>query len=40
MDLLAKVTHEKKLTDPLTAEIKAAAEEFKSTFTIQKPQPK
>jgi F-type H+-transporting ATPase subunit alpha len=38
MDLLGKIAKEKKLSDALTAELKAAAEEFKSTFHIDKPQ--
>jgi len=36
--LLAKIVKEKALNDALTAELKAAAEEFKPTFAIQKPQ--
>jgi F-type H+-transporting ATPase subunit alpha len=36
-DLLTKIGKEKTLNDALTAELKAAAEEFKPTFTVQKP---
>ncbi len=39
MDLLGKIAKEKKLSDELTASLKAAAEEFKPTFPIDKPQP-
>jgi F-type H+-transporting ATPase subunit alpha len=39
MDLFAKIAQEKKLSDALTASLKTAAEEFKSTFTIQNTQP-
>ncbi len=38
-DLLAKVLKEKVLSDALIAEIKAAAEDFKGTLTIEKAQP-
>ena len=37
-ELLAKIGKEKALSDALTAELKATAEEFKQTFTIEKPQ--
>jgi F-type H+-transporting ATPase subunit alpha len=37
-DLLAKIGKEKTLNDALTAELKAAAEEFKPTFTVPKAQ--
>ena len=37
MELLAKIVKEKALSDALTAELKAAAEEFKPTFKIEKP---
>jgi F-type H+-transporting ATPase subunit alpha len=36
-DLLAKIGKEKALNDALSAELKAAAEEFKPTFTIEQP---
>jgi F-type H+-transporting ATPase subunit alpha len=38
-ELLAKITKEKVLSDALIGELKQAAEDFKPTFTIQKPQP-
>ncbi len=37
-ELLAKIAKEKILSDTLIAELKAAADEFKPTFTIEKPQ--
>src|SRR5512136_243338 len=36
-DLLAKIAKEKKLSDELTAALKAAADEFKQTWTVEKP---
>ncbi len=38
-ELLAKIAKEKALNDALTAELKAAAEEFKPTWTPDKPAP-
>ena len=37
--LLSKIAREKKLSDELVAELKAAADEFKRTWTLEKPQP-
>ncbi len=36
-DLLARILKEKALSDALTAELKAAAAEFKQTYTVEKP---
>ncbi len=38
IELLAKIGKEKVLSDALTADLKAAAEEFKPSFPIEKPQ--
>src|SRR5215475_10692078 len=38
-DLLVKIGKERALNDALISELKAAAEEFKPTFVIEKPQP-
>jgi len=35
---LAKIAKEKALNDALNAEVKAACEEFKPTFVVEKPQ--
>jgi F-type H+-transporting ATPase subunit alpha len=39
VELLGKIGKEKKLSDELTAALKAAADEFKQTWTAAKPQP-
>ena len=38
-ELLAKIAKEQKLSDELTAALKAAADEFKQSWATQKPQP-
>jgi F-type H+-transporting ATPase subunit alpha len=38
-ELLAKIAKEQKLSDELTAALKAAADEFKQSWAAQKPQP-
>jgi F-type H+-transporting ATPase subunit alpha len=39
VELLGKIASEKKLSDELIAALKAAADEFKQTFTIDKAPP-
>ena len=39
VELLGKIATEKKLSDELTAALKAAADEFKQTWTIAQPPP-
>jgi F-type H+-transporting ATPase subunit alpha len=38
VELLAKILKQRTLGDPLIAELKSAAEEFKQTFTVDKVQ--
>ncbi|HXI53378.1 MAG TPA: hypothetical protein VNH84_17810, partial [Candidatus Saccharimonadales bacterium] len=40
IELLARITKERALSGALTAELKAVAEEFKQSFTIEKATPK